>query len=253
VKASLLILMLLWSGAAQAATGGSRSCTGSKFPPYPPAGAPINVLTWKEGEPLGGFSTSDCGISSSWGSTLLVGIAGNFHFKGKASDLLARFGAVSSLRGVQYWSVTDHRWQVLITDSSAVSSMNGEQGRADFSVAEMQSGQDLYFEQQDNRSSGRVIYRMKLRERADQGFVLTIDNVTGVWLFLFRLFGPGDLQSLYVLERLGPEEWGYYSLTGVREGILSGKGDRASYVNRALSIYQHITRQPVDQNTPFWR
>jgi hypothetical protein len=252
VKALLLIAVLLWSGAAQAATGGRQLCTGPKFPPYPPTGASVNVLTWREGEPLGGFSTGSCGMWSSWGSTLLVGLAGKFPFNGKASDLLARFGAVSSLRGVQYWSVTEKRWQTLITDASAVDSARGEQGRSDFSVAEMQSGRDLYFEQQDNRSSGRVIYRMKVRESAEQGFVLTIDSVTGVWLFLLRLFGPGDLQSLYVLERLGANEWGYYSLTGVREGILSG-GNRASYVNRALSVYRHITGQPIDQKTPYWR
>ena len=79
-------------------------------------------------------------------------------------------------------------------------------------------------------------------------FVLTVDNVTGVWLFLLRLFGPGDLQSLYVLERLGPGRWGYYSLTGVREGLLARRGDRASYVNRSMSIYRHITPAGGSEN-----
>jgi hypothetical protein len=253
VKPWLLLALLLWAGAGEAATGKSPPCGDPQFPPHPPTGAPVNVLTWREGEPIGGFGFANCGLSASWGSTLLVGLAGSFPFDGKASDLLARFGAVSSLRGVQYWSATDHRWETLITDASAVDGTKEERARPDFSLAEMKAGRDLYFEQRDNRSSRRVIYRMKLRESGDQRFVLTIDNLTEVRLFLFPLFAPGDLQSLYVLERLGPGRWGYYSLTGVREGFLSMGDNRASYVNRAISIYRHITRQPVDQNTPFWR
>ena len=182
-----------------------------------------------------------------------MALAGTFQFDGRASDQLARFGAVSNLRGVQCWSVTDHRWEALITDAAAVDGSNGERRRADFAVAELETGRDRYFEQRDNRSSGRVIYRMKVRESGDDRFVLTIDNVTGVWLFLFRLFGPADLQSLYVLERLGLGRWGYYSLTSVREGLLAGGGNRASYVNRSMSTYRHITRQPADQKTLFWR
>ena len=36
--------------------------------------------------------------------------------------------------------------------------------RPDFQVAEMAGGVDLYFAQNDNRSTGDVVYRMRVRE-----------------------------------------------------------------------------------------
>jgi hypothetical protein len=126
----------------------------------------------------------------------------------------------------------------LILDASAVVGA-GHQRRGDFSLAEIQSGQALYFEQQDNRSSGQVVYRAKVQELSQDRMVIAIQNVTGVRLFLLTLFDPGDLQSLYILQRLSPGVWGFYSLTGVREVALTSS-QPASYVNRAVAIYRHI-------------
>jgi len=37
--------------------------------------------------------------------------------------------------------------------------------RADFAAAEMKPGADLYFEEEDNRSSSPVVYRCRVLER----------------------------------------------------------------------------------------
>ena len=66
----------------------------------------------------------------------------------------------------------------------------------------MSQGDELYFAQSDSRSSGQVVYRMRVLERRPERLVVSVDNVTPVRLFLLTLFAPGDLQSTFFLERL---------------------------------------------------
>src|SRR5215207_8607046 len=49
-------------------------------------------------------------------------------------------------------------------------------------------------------------------------------NPRSMWKLPLRLAGPGDLQALHFLERLGPDEWGYYGLarTGANASPLTG-------------------------------
>jgi hypothetical protein len=180
-----------------------------------------------------------------------VALGGSFFFEGSGSDLALRFGAISTLRGVKYWSVTDARWEVLIREAIAVNDADHRRRRGDFSLAELQSGRDLYFEQQDNRSSGQVVYRQRVDVLDRDRVEIAIENATDVSIFLFTLFNPGDLHSLYIMERLSPGVWGFYSLTGVRAGMLASD-QPGSYVNRAVAIYRHIVGIPTDQNPPAW-
>ena len=83
---------------------------------------------------------------------------------GTTDELLKRFGAISSLKGLQYWSVTDGGWRTLIDSASALDSPDTGHSRADFTLAEMKSGHELYFAQQDNRTSEEVVYRMKVSD-----------------------------------------------------------------------------------------
>lgn len=154
------------------------------------------------------------------------------------------------MRGTRYWSITDHRWETLITDSAAVEASNRDRRRADFSVAELKAGQDLYFVQQDNRSSGEVTYRMRIEDAGPDRFAITMENVSTASLFLFTLFEPGDLEATHIVQRLSPTSWGYYSLSGVRESGLLPGSQAASNVNRAAAIYRHIAGVPSDQNPP---
>ena len=177
---------------------------------------------------------------------MLVALAGRFHFNGTTDDLLKRFGAISSLKGLQYWSVTDGGWRTLITSASALDAPDSGHSRADFTLAEMKSGHDLYFAQQDNRTSEEVVYRMKVRDLAADRFVVAVENVTPVRSFMLTLFDPDDLQSVHFVERESPGLYRFYGLAFAGESLPSSLAlPEASYVNRALTLYGHLTGKPV--------
>jgi hypothetical protein len=91
---------------------------------------------------------------------------------------------------------------------------------------------------------------MRIEDAGPDRFAITMENVSTVSLFLFTLFEPGDLEATYIVQRLSPTSWGYYSLSGVRENGLLPGSKAASNVNRAAAIYRHITGVPSDQDPP---
>jgi hypothetical protein len=246
----LALSVLLWPAIAVADGGPLPPCTAGGPPPYPIFGNPPYVRNWSEGDLPAGWTPPACVAWASQHFTLLTALAASFPFEGQADELLMRFGAMSAWRGTRYWSITDHRWETLITDSAAVEASDRERHRADFSLAEMKAGQDLYFVQQDNRSSGAVTYRMRIDDAGPDRIAVTMENVSPVSLFLFTLFEPGDIEATYIAQRLSPTSWGYYSLSAARENGLMPGSKPASNVNRAAAIYRHIAGVPDDQNPP---
>ncbi len=195
------------------------------------------LAAWK---PLAcvGWTAKDDGV--------LVVLAGRFSFSGSTDELLKRFGAISSLKGLQYWSVTDGGWRTLITSASALDAPESGHSRADFTLAEMKSGHELYFAQQDNRTSEEVVYRMKVRDLTADGFVVAVENTTPVRSFMLTLFDPGDLQSVHFVKRESPGVFGFYGLAFAGESLASSLAlPEASYVNRALALYGHLSGKPV--------
>ena len=62
------------------------------------------------------------------------------------------------------------------------------------------------------------------------------------------MFDAGDLQSIFIFERIFPDAWGYYSLSGIREKGITSMGDyQKSYINRATGMYRHFIGVPTDQ------
>jgi uncharacterized protein DUF6675 len=173
-----------------------------------------------------------------------VAIAGQFHYRGNVDGLLSRFGAVSTLAGLQYWSIRESGWRTLITNVAALDGPDTNRPRGDFSLDEMKSGTDLYFTETDNRTAQPIIYRMRV-EATPSNLAISIENVTPMRQFLFTLLGPGDLQSEHFFARAGPNTWAYYGLarTGVSTSLL--EVNEESYVNRALALYSHFTGTPV--------
>jgi hypothetical protein len=66
---------------------------------------------------------------------VLVALAGRFSYRGGVDGLLARFGAISALAGIQYWSVTEGGWRTLITHATALDGPDATRPRADFTLA----------------------------------------------------------------------------------------------------------------------
>jgi uncharacterized protein DUF6675 len=185
------------------------------------------------------------------GYRMLVALAATFRFHGSGDDLLARFGDVSAFKDIKYWTASDRRWRILIADAVAVDGHDSRHRRPDFTAAELRTGKDLYFLQDDSRSSGSVLYQMQVLEIGPKRLVVAIENASPVRAFLMTLFHPGDLQFLYFLDARGPGIWGLYSLTRTGRGASSlSSGHENSYVSRAVAFYRHFAGIPTDQNPP---
>lgn len=137
-----------------------------------------------------------------------------------------------------------------MTDAGALAGPDARQRRPDFTLGELRAGADLFFLQQDNRSSDPVVYRMRVLAIDSEHLVISVENVTAVSVFIFTAFDPGDLKSTYVFMRLSPAMWGYYSLSGAREGVALLGSHGSSYLNRAMAIYRHLAGLPGDQGPP---
>lgn len=238
---ALALLSLAFLKTAAAAEVPSPPCGGPPQPSYAAPGEPEHSGTWTRSDLGDSWAPPSC---TGWTGTdfrIIAALAAGFRDPASADQLLARFGAISSQIGLRYWSATEHRWRELITAGSAVEGPAGKQPRADFSAAELRSGQDLYYSQSDNRSAGQVVYRMRALEVRPDRIVIAVENVTSIRLLLFTLFPPGSIQSLHFLERQPDGGWGYYSLMRTRadSSILTG-GFASSYVNRAVAFYRHI-------------
>ena len=181
---------------------------------------------------------------------LLVTVAGRFAAPIDRDALLARFGAISRQRAIRYWSITDSRWQALVTGADALSGPNRTLRRADFTVAELIAGRDLYFAQQDNRSSAPVIYRMRVRDVTPRGFLVETENVSPVRYLVMQIYGIGDLHTLFFLERTDDGVWNYFSVNEIgSESRLFAAPDR-SYVNRAVALFRFFAGIPTDREPP---
>jgi hypothetical protein len=251
MKAALLAVLLFLPGLASAADGPNPPCGTPPSPAYPAIGAPPVTAIWKAGDRDLRWTPAACMGWRDAKFKLLVALAGSLRGPRSADEMLARFGAVSALAGIRYWSVSDARWQTLIASTAALQGPSLDRRRRDFLPAEMKDGADLFFSQQDNRSSNDVVYRLRVREAASERLVIEMENVTAVRFFVVSLFAPGDLRSVYFLDRTGADGWNYYSLTRIGPGAFAWAQDHEnSYVNRAVALFRHIAGIPTDQEPP---
>src|SRR5262245_65922265 len=170
----------------------------------------------------------------------LVAVAGQFRYLGNVDGLILRFGAISTLRGLRYWSITDNGWETLIIHATALDGPDLARPRSDFTISELRDRRDLYFAETDNRSSQPIIYRMHVTATST-AFVVAVENVTPVKIFMFTALAPEDIQSVHFLRRISGGLWSYYGLARTGVGLRSLKLNDASYINRALALYSHFT------------
>jgi len=164
--------------------------------------------------------------------------------------MLDRIGAISHLAGMRYWSTTHQAWQTLITNATALAAPHTNRKRSDFTADDLKPGAVVYFEQTDNLA-GRATFRLHIHEASDTRIVFDVENVTPMKYFLLTLFHPGELQSIYFLDRDGAGVWRYYSLTrtGARASSLTS-GKPISAVNRAVAYFRRFAGIPEDLEPP---
>ena len=250
MKEIALVLLLASSSGALAQDAPQPPCGRPPQPSYSRIGEQPNFRVWGEVS-LASWIPPPCTGWTVGAGNLLVALAGTFNYAGSVDGLLDRFGAISALSGIRYWSVTDKEWRVLITESAGLDGPESRHRRPDFTASEMKRGRDLYFVQRDSRTTGDIVYKMRVREAGADHFVVEMENVTPVRKFIVLLFGPGEIKFLYFLDRRAGRSWGIFALLSANGSF--AESNAASFVNRAAAFYRHFTGVPTDGAPPLER
>lgn len=207
---------------------------------YPAPDAPPVVQTWGPRALPREWRPPACAGWDDLTPTIVVAVSGSLVAPGGVEALATRFGAISTLRGLQYWSTMDDRWETLIVGAEALDGPHGTP-RGDFSAAELVPGRDLFFRERDNRSSAPVTYRMRVLERSPDRLAVAITNVAPVKKLLVTYFASGELRANHILTHLPDGRWGYFSLSGAHASGVAALGNaEASYASRALAMFRHV-------------
>ena len=240
----------LWQVHGYAQLGPQPPCGNEPVPAYPGVDDPVAVKSWSKSDFGSDWRPPACTAWDAPGFTTLVTTVARFRYASEADGLLRHIGAISGLAGMRYWSTTHQRWQTLIVEAHALTGNQNSRVREDFTPAEMKQGKVIYFEQADNLS-GKAVYRMHLAEVSANRIVYEVENVSTMRYLLITLFHPGDMQSVYFLDRESENIWRYYSI--IRTGKAANRliaGNESSAVNRAVAFYRYTVGIPTAQEPP---
>ena len=236
-----LVLLLPEPKLARAVEGPLLPCGTAPVPPFPGIGDPPNVRLWHSEDLGADWRPPACTGWKDLTFDQVVGLAGRFRSPDDARGILARFGRISELTRIRYWSVSHEACRDLIDEAFALAGPDADQRRRDFSARELAAGRTLYFFQDDNGPVGGAVYRLRVLGVAPDRLVVETENVGAVSMLLVTLFEPGELRALYILERDARELWRFYCLTGTTAGASRfASGHEASYINRALALYGYV-------------
>jgi hypothetical protein len=225
-------------------------CGREPVPAYPGVDDQAVVKSWSKSDLGRNWKPPVCSGWGEAGFTSLVTIVARFPDTSAVGGLLRHVGAISQLAGMRYWSTTHKQWRTLIVNAYALTDSKPGQRREDFTPDEMKAGKVLYFEQIDNLS-GKATYRMHIVEVSASRLVFDVENVSTIRYYLIPILHPGELQSMYFLDRETDKVWRYYSIvrTGKNtNGLIAG--NESSSVNRAVAFYRSLVGIPTTQEPP---
>jgi hypothetical protein len=247
-----LLAELLFAGAAFAVAPPAPPCAAQTVPAYPQLGEAPQATLWTKADLAPGWKPPSCTPWPDGAASIVVGLAGHFRDAGGVDALLARIGAISSLTGVRYWSVTEGQWNNMFTRAIALKGPDPKTTRGDFTAAEMRPGVPLFFVAADNRSGKDAVSRLQVIAADASHVVMETENVTPLrWTFL-TYAAPGSFQTWYFLDREAGGGWRFYSLTRVfyASSMFGAIIPDKSYINRAVAMYRHFLGQPTDRDPP---
>ena len=230
--------------------GPQPPCGPEPNPPYPSLDASPIAKSWSAPDFGRDWRPPACTGWTEVGFTTLVTTVARFRCASEAEGLLRHIGAISERAGIRYWSTTHKQWQTLVVDAYAVTDAQSGQRREDFTLEELTAGKVLHFEQADNLS-GKAIYRMHIAEVSTDRVVFDIQNVSTMRYFFLPIFHPGEVQSIFFLDRESDKVWRYYSI--VRTAKSANRrlmGNESSSINRAVAFYRQLAGIPTDQEPP---
>jgi hypothetical protein len=224
-------------------------CDAAPEPGYPQvAEARANAMVMQVGQGAPHWAPPACtgwSAGGEHGYHTLVGLAGRFRLPAGAGAeaVLHRLGEISAMRAVRYWSDYAHDWRPFALEATALAGPDPAARRADFTSGELASGQSLYFLQRAGRMSGEVVYRLRVHRLGPDRLLVQTENVTPMRFLFVTLFQPGALQTMQVVERLTPTDWGYYILSRSTEAGTNpiATGYQSSYVNRAEALFRFVS------------
>jgi hypothetical protein len=242
--------MLLYQAHGFAQSGPQPPCGKEPVPAYPTLDDSPIVKAWSRSDFRSDWTPPVCTGWTEAGFTTLVTTVARFRHTSEVEGLLRHIGAISELAGMRYWSTTHQEWQTLIVEAHALTGLQPEHRRQDFTPDEMKTGKILYFEQTDNLT-GKGIYRMRIAEASANRLVFDVENVSTMRYFFIPVLHPGDMQSIYFLDRESENVWRLYSL--VRTGKNANRlitGNESSAINRAVAFYRWLVGIPTGQEPP---
>ena len=249
-RLAVLISLAVWPSAAAAQADPRPPCGGEPVPAYAPPGAPPNVAILRK-PAAHQWSFPACSGFRPGAFRLAVAVSGSFRHAGEAGELLQRFGTVSALRQIRYWSVSDARWRPLIDDAAALGGPDAKLRRRDFARTELAVGSAVYFEQAESRLSTPVIYRMRILEFGADRLAVEIENASAIGIAVIDIAPPGSTRAVHYFARREPGVWGYYGLAfAAQEPGLFLRVRDASLVNRAVAYFRHFAGIPTDREPP---
>jgi hypothetical protein len=246
----VLLAMLLCQAHGYAQLGPQPPCGKEPVPPYPDLDGSAVVKSWSKADFGRDWRPPACTGWAAVGFTTLVTTVARFRYTSEAEGLLRHIGAISELAGMRYWSNTHKQWQTLIVDAYALTGLQPDERREDFTPDEMKEGKVLYFEQADNLT-GKAIYRMHIAEASADRLVFDVENVSTMRYLFIPILHAGEMQSIYFLDRESENVWRYYSI--VRTGMNANRliaGNESSAINRAVAFYRYIVGIPAGQEPP---
>src|SRR5207302_513904 len=111
-------------------------------------------------------------------------------------------------------------------------------------------GKVIYFAEINNLS-GKAIYQLKVIEASSSRLVFSVENVSTMRYHFLPVFRPGELQSVYFLDRESDSVWRYYSIVRIGKtanGLMAGND--SSFINRAVAFYRNLVGIPATQEPP---
>jgi hypothetical protein len=240
LASALVLLLVLASGAVAVERLPMPPCGAAAWPPAAALGAPPAVDVVARGGQALRWPPPACAGWEGDGFRMVVALSGRLTIAGGADAVLARFGAVSQLPAQRV-----RAGERLVTEAHALAAPKGAP-RGDFAPDELRAA-PRFFSETGTFASGAVTYRLQVREADPDRVVIAIENVDPMRKMMFDLFDPGELQSLFVLERDAGEKnggsddvWTYYHLLRTRESASAlTEGHAAAYANRALALFRH--------------
>ncbi len=219
----------------------------------PPVFAPLNAPPITQATRVSGGGARPAGAScfekpdsaATW-----ITVASILQTSNSQNAFIERFGTISGLSAVRYWSTTEQKWRPLVSSASAIAAANSTLPRADYSLAELVTGEDRYYSVTDSRTGRAVTYRLRLWENQPTGVVVESANVDAIRQWGITLYAPGGLHTLYFLKKQSPDVWAYYSITRLLPNSLLAEGHDKSFINRAVALYRHIVGLPTDAEPP---